>query len=1112
MLTSSLRRTLVAAASAPVLALTLSSPSFGLTADPSSSSPDHFTATPLTATGVVTGDKAPSSRLARTPLSLLKRTDSALVSVMIKYDYDGSASYAGGIRNLAATSPGVTGKKLTGASTAERGYTAYQEGRERNLNASVRKVAPNAKIGQSFRTVYGGVAATVPAKSIKDLVKLDGVVAVLPDTLNHPLTDASSKFINATKLQNQLGGSKRAKNAGQGILYGNLDTGVWPEHPSFADQGNLSARPGPALTCDFGDNPLTPAVDTFQCSNKLVGGRPFLNTYLSDPARAAAEPYHTARDSGGHGTHTASTTAGNVLSSAPVFGVDRGPLHGIAPGAWVAEYKVCGIQGCYGSDSAAAVAQAILDGVDVINFSISGGTDPYSDPVELAFLDAYAAGVFVSTSAGNDGPTAATANHLAPWVTSVAASTQKREFDTTLHLAGAGGTPVLDLVGASITAGTGASALPVVLASAAPYSNALCTTAAPAGLFVGKIVACQRGGNGRVEKGFNVKQGGAAGMVLYNPALADVETDNHWLPTVHLADGTQFLAFMSANPDATARWDAAAKGNGQGDVMASFSSRGPAGSWIKPDVTAPGVEILAGQTPTPDEITGGPAGEYFQAIAGTSMASPHVAGAAVLVQAAHPTWTPGQIKSALMTSAKTSVVKEDTVTPADPFDMGAGRINVGAAAAAVLTLDETAANYAALGSSALTALSLNVPSINAPTMPGTVTTTRTVTNVTNRKQDIKAWTQNDADSRIKVSPKQFSLQPGASREVTITIESDAPLDTQRFGSVNFRPKSGAGLHLPVAFVHKQSAVTLTQSCTPTSIARGDTSTCSITATNGSPAPVDVTLDSTANKHLRVTGASAQAVVTGPKSARAQATLAPAAPGVPSVAPGARFGYLPLDAFGIAPTPVGDEDMLNFTVPEFTYAGGTWNRVGIDTNGYVVVGGMTSADNNCCNLPGGASPAAPNNVLAPFWTDLDGTGAPGVYVASLTDGVDNWVVVEHRVNVYGTNSLRKFQVWIGVNGVEDVSYTYDTGAMPTDPAGQDYLVGAENALGQGQFLPIGTLPTTDLLVTSTASTPAESLSYTVSVLGGSRGSGAFETSMSAPTLLGTTIVRSGVDVN
>ena len=167
--------------------------------------------------------------------------------------------------------------------------------------------------------------------------------------------------------------------------------------------------------------------------------------------------------------------------------------------------------------------------------------------------------------------------------------------------------------------------------------------------------------NARVEKGFNVLQGGAAGMILYNPTLADVETDNHWLPTVHLADGTgvRRLHGLATSGETAIVHRRQSRRTAQGDVMAAFSSRGPAGLFIKPDVTAPGVQILAGHTPTPEAIIGRPPGEYFQAIAGTSMSSPHVAGAALLLRDAHPSWTPGQVKSALMTTATTDVVKED---------------------------------------------------------------------------------------------------------------------------------------------------------------------------------------------------------------------------------------------------------------------------------------------------------------------------------------------------------------------------------------------------------------------------------------------------------------------
>ncbi|MDP9481974.1 MAG: S8 family serine peptidase, partial [Chloroflexota bacterium] len=531
--------------------------------------PNGLTAKDLNPVSRVEGFKSSSSQLAETDPTLLGRKDAALVNVMIKLDYDAAASYSGGIEGFAATSPQVTGKALTRRSAAEVKYSDYVASQESAFVAALKAKVPKAAIGQSFRTVYGGISARIPANSVKDVLAIDGAVAVQVDRLLKLETDSSPNFLGANAVYSQLGGVSKA---GQGIIFGDLDTGVWPEHPSFADQGVLAAPParpdGTARTCEFGENPLTPANDPFVCQRKLIGGEAFLDTYLSSPARAAAEPYHTARDSNGHGTHTSSTAAGNVLATSPVLGVDRGPIHGIAPGAHVIEYKVCGIEGCFGSDSAAAVQEAIFDGVDVINFSISGGEQPFTDPVELAFLDAYAAGILVATSAGNSGPTASTANHLSPWVISTAASTQRREFRSTLTVTGA--TRSASFTGVSITAGAGPA--PIVLSSAAPYSSNLCNVPAPAGSLAGKIVACQRGGNARVEKSFNVLQGGAVGMVLYNPALADVETDNHWLPTVHLADGTALVAFLGANPGSTATFTAGVAANGQADVVAAFSS------------------------------------------------------------------------------------------------------------------------------------------------------------------------------------------------------------------------------------------------------------------------------------------------------------------------------------------------------------------------------------------------------------------------------------------------------------------------------------------------------------------------------------------------------------
>lgn len=1063
--------------------------------------PGDLTATKLTPSGRIDGHKSDSAGLAKTSPDLLKRTDSALVPVMIKLDHDALASYRGGIEGLAATSPAETGSDLNLKSQAARDYAAYMKSTEQAVTSDLAQVAPRAVVRGSQRVVYGGLVAMVPANKVKDIVKIDGVVAVQKNQMRQPLTDSSAAFLNTAPVYSALGGRG---TAGKGVVYGNLDTGIWPEHPSFADNGTLNAPPAPNRECNYGDNPLTPAVDVFVCQNKLIGGAHFTDFYdanIGDDLYAG-----TARDGNGHGTHTASTSAGRELASAPVFGVDRGPLAGMAPGAWVMEYKVCGPAGCFPSDSAAAVAQAILDGVTVINFSISGGTDPLTDPVELAFLDAYAAGVFVATSAGNAGPGASTVNHLSPWVTTVAASTQTREFANTLSLT-AGNGDVFTADGSSITAGAGP--LPVVLSSAPPYSNSLCTAPAPPGIFAGKIVACERG-PGRVLKGFNVKQGGAAGMILYNPTLAEALTDNHWLPTTHLADGTAFKAFMDSHTGVTGSFTAGEKRAGQGDVMAAFSSRGPAGPFIKPDVTAPGVQILAGHTPTPDDVAGGPPGELFQAIAGTSMSSPHVAGAAILLRAAHPSWTPGQVKSALMTNSVTDVVKENLTTPADPFDMGAGRINLGNSHLAPLTFDEEAADYAALTGDPVHAVDLNLPSINAPVLPGSLTTERVVKNVTGKKVTFKVTTSAPGHSKIKVTPAAFTVPAGSSQTLTITIDTGAPIGAQQFGRINITPVSAGWkpMHLPVAWIHKQGTVSLSQSCVPTTIKKGANAACDVVATNNSFDEQTVDLTTKVSSNLTITSATGASLLDS-KTATKHAVLAGAQLGVPSVDPGELFGYLPLDAFGITPVAIGDEDIINFNVPAFQYNGKSYTQLGVDSNGYLIAGGGTSEDNNCCNLPTGPNPAAPNNMLAPFWTDLDGTGAPGIFAGTLTDGVNTWLVIEYRVNVFGTTSNRTFQTWIGVDGTQDITFAYDPTNLPADPAGQPFLVGAENDAGAGDMFSV--LPTGDQRVTSTDPTPGASATYSMVIRGDSVGTGTVTTSMTATGVPGTTIVRTPVQV-
>jgi hypothetical protein len=347
------------------------------------------------------------------------------------------------------------------------------------------------------------------------------------------------------------------------------------------------------------------------------------------------------------------------------------------------------------------------------------------------------------------------------------------------------------------------------------------------------------------------------------------------------------------------------------------------------------------------------------------------------------------------------------------------------------------------------------------------------------------------------------------------ITTSAATGVQQFGEIRIVPRTGAGpsvprLHVPVAFVANQGNVSLASNCVPASVrvgANGGTSVCTVTAQNNAFSDTTANFTTTVNKKLKVESAS------GATQNRDVVTLTAAIPGqkvgTPSIAPGALFGYIPLSAFGVAPTAVGDETIINFDVPPFVYAGKSYSRLGVDSNGYVVVGGGTAEDNDCCN-PAIPNPARPNNVLAPFWTDLDGTGAQGIRIVILTDGVNSWIAVEWQVNVFGTTSNRHFQVWIGIDGTEDITFAYDPGAMPGDPAGQAFVVGAENEIGTGGATITG-LPTQDLRVTSSAPVPGGSVSYTVTVRGRETGDGIVTTEMSTPLVAGVTVVQSHVNV-
>jgi hypothetical protein len=534
---------------------------------------------------------------------------------------------------------------------------------------------------------------------------------------------------------------------------------------------------------------------------------------------ADPDEFDSARDDNGHGTHTASTAAGNAGVEASVLGLPRGTVSGVAPRARVIAYKGLGNLGGFGSDLAAAIDQAVADGVDVINYSVGGGAS-LTGADDIAFLFAADAGVFAATSAGNSGPGDGTVGGpgSVPWLTTVGASTQTRSFAGEVVL-GDGSS----YEGVSITAGTDEQPL----VDAADAGDELCAVGAldPA-VVAGKIVLCKRGAYARVAKSEAVYVAGGAGMVLYNVDDAtELVSDTHWVPSVHVnfTAGSAIKDYIAAEgADATASIVSLGTVDEPAPVMAAFSSRGPdpvAEDIIKPDITGPGVQILAGWSPFPDQ--GEVPGELFAAIAGTSMSSPHVAGAFALLKQAHPDWSPAMAKSALMTTAYQDVTKEDGVTPADPFDMGAGHMNPGgktqkgsmfqpglaydagfldylgflcdAGPEVFANPDATCGSLESMGIATDT-VDLNLPSIGVGQLPGSKTVTRTVTSVANDSGWRTYTASVDAPEgyEVTVSPSALRLKSGQSAtfEVAITNVS-APIGAWRFGSLTWQEKTGA---------------------------------------------------------------------------------------------------------------------------------------------------------------------------------------------------------------------------------------------------------------------------------------------------------------------------------
>ena len=736
---------------------------------------------------------------------------------LVRLEQDPVVAYEGGIPGLPATKPGP-GEKINPNSAHVKKYVQYLDGRH---DAVLKGVGASDSKVYDYRYSFTGFSAVLTPAQALGIAGMEGVVYVQPDFLKFPVTDNSPTFLGLDAdrgLWDDLGG---VESAGEDIIIGVIDTGIWPEHPSFSDQVDFADRTGKkgAATRVYGP----PPADWFgtcqkgekwkknDCNNKLIGARYYLDGFGRQGI--IRDDFKSARDADGHGTHTASTAGGNFGVPASILGNDLGTISGMAPRARIAVYKACwNDAGCFTSDLVQAIDQAVADGVDVINYSIGSPTPALLGSDEVAFLFAEAAGVFVATSAGNSGPGAQTIGSPAsvPWVTSVGASTQTRTFEGSVTLGN--GAPFF---GASVTGGTDVLAL----VDSEDVGSELCIPGEldPSAV-TGKIVLCLRGAIARVDKSRAVDIAGGAGLILYNANDAQGRlTDNHFVPSVHIdnTDGLAIKAYIDAPGDgATAQITGGVFTTIPAPSMAAFSSRGPDGAAldiIKPDITAPGVNVLAGNSPTP--FLGAP-GQLFQAISGTSMSSPHVAGVGALLSQAHPDWTPAMIKSALMTSAyQDGVFKEDGVTPADPFDMGGGHLNPNPAVDPGLVYDAGFSDYVqflcgvgALSPSGATCSffgsidpsDLNLASIGIAELAGFQTVTRTVTNV-GPKAKYKVSIEAPPGIDVEITPKKLKLasDESATYQVTFTTTPGAVLGEFAFGSLTWSGR-GHDVRSPIA--------------------------------------------------------------------------------------------------------------------------------------------------------------------------------------------------------------------------------------------------------------------------------------------------------------------------
>ncbi|CAN4081781.1 unnamed protein product [Withania somnifera] len=668
----------------------------------------------------------------------------------------------------------------------------------------------------SYRHGFKGFAAKLSEAQASEISKMPGVVSVFPNTKRNLHTTHSWDFMGLSGDETMEIPGFSTKNQ-VNVIIGFIDTGIWPESPSFSDTNMPPVPTGWKGQCQSGE-----AFNASICNRKIIGARYYMSGYIAEDDNGKTLLFKSARDSTGHGSHTASTATGRYVANMNYKGLGSGGARGGAPMARIAVYKTCWSSGCYDVDLLAAFDDAIRDGVHVISLSLGPDApqgDYFNDAISVGSFHAVSRRILVVASVGNEG-TSGSATNLAPWMITVAASSTDRDFTSDIILGNK-----VQLVGESLSSSqmnTSARLIPASEAYAGyftPYQSSYCLDSSLNRTKAKeKVLVCRHAGSSsesKLEKSIIVKKAGAVGMILIDEADKGVAIP-FTIPaaTVGKRIGNKILAYINNTRFPTARILSAKTvlGAQPAPRVAAFSSRGPNSvtpEILKPDIAAPGLNILAAWSPAVSKLK-------FNILSGTSMACPHITGVVALLKAVHPSWSPSAIKSAIMTTAKLSdmhhkpIIVDPERKRANPFDFGSGFVNPTKVLDPGLIYDAHPADYRAFLCSIgydekslhlitrdnstcdrtfASPNELNYPSITVPNLRNQYSVTRTVTNVGKAKSIYKAVIFAPRGVNVTVMPQRLAFTRYYQKmNFTVTFKVAAPTQGYVFGSLSWRNK------------------------------------------------------------------------------------------------------------------------------------------------------------------------------------------------------------------------------------------------------------------------------------------------------------------------------------